>query len=288
MAAIKNFLREQVIFLVVAFVSFSTGPAIATAQEYNPLPFAEPLSVSRGNVMPSDPDAVYLSDDDICTLATVEWGWSDCSGMDAMILSQFPDIDITIVDEPDTSGFVEFDDWNSDERQAVIDDIETSLRTGMRAQGERLGIDISFDGWAVYPTLDTDNQMMYYATSSIWDGEPSLNIEATVFDRRGYVRFRIVPWDANPTEAQVKNMIVRTLGQYEPREGEGYASFITGDRVAAVGAVGVLAALAGIQYSKGAATGIIAVALLFLKKAWFLLLLPFFWLKNLFKRKDPK
>ena len=119
-----------------------------------------------------------------------------------------------------------------------------------------------------------------------WDGDSVINIEASVFDRSGYVTFSLVPCATDITEASVRKMIVDVLDQYEPTEGQSYASFVSGDRVAAVGAVGVLAALAGIPYSKGATGGIIAMALLFLKKAWFVLLSPIFWLKNLFKRKD--
>ena len=52
-----------------------------------------------------------------------------------------------------------------------------------------------------------------------------------------------------------------------------------------MGAVGVLAALVGVKYGKAAATGLIAVALLFLKKAWFLLLIPLVFLKKLFSGK---
>lgn len=267
MQKLKKFAREQIIFLTVAFVSFATQPAIVRAQDVNPLPFTEAQSVSRGSVTPASKDAIYLTTKDACTIATYDWGWESCETLDALIWSQLPDIDTTVIEKPDTSGYVEFDDWDSDEKDAIVADIEESLRIGLAEQGRALGVDISFTGWSVYPTLNTEKQMMYYATNSLWNGEQNVNIEASVFDRRGYVRFKIVPVATQVTPAEVETMITQTLAQYQPAPGESYASFASGDKIAAVGAVGVLAGLAGLQYGKGAATGILAVALLILKKA---------------------
>lgn len=72
---------------------------------------------------------------------------------------------------------------------------------------------------------------------------------------------------------------------YKTNASQGYAEFVTGDKVAAVGAVGVLATLVGVKYSKGIAAWLFVVGLAFAKKAWFLILLPLFWLKNLFRKK---
>jgi uncharacterized membrane-anchored protein len=285
MQKLKNFAREQVILMTVAFISFSTQPAIVWAQDVNPLPFTEPLSVSRGSVTPASKGAIYLTPQDACTIATYDWGWESCDSLDAVIWSQLPDIDTTVIEKPDTSGYVSFDDWDGDEKDDVIADIEETLRVGLAEQGRALGTDISFTGWSVYPTLNTDKQMMYYATNAMWGGRQNVNIEATVFDRRGYVRFKIVPVATEVTPVEVEAMITKALAQYQPATGESYAAFTSSDKIAAVGAVGVLAGLAGLQYGKGAATGIFAVALLILKKAWFLLLLPFIWLKGLFSRK---
>ncbi|MFG5383040.1 DUF2167 domain-containing protein [Yoonia sp. R2-816] len=284
MPKLKQFLREQVIFLTVAFISFSAQPAIVWAQEINPLPFTEPLNASRGSVTPTLNNATYLTDGDICTVTIQIWGWSSCNEVDTMILGQFPGVDTTLILKPDSSGFVAFDDWEGDEKNAVIADIEDSERQGMAAQGQALGIDIRFAGWSVYPTLNHEKQMMYYATDAIWDGEKSINITATVFDRRGYVEFLIIPSATQITPEETEAMITKVLSRYEPAQGQEYTAFAEGDKVAAVGAVGVLAALAGVQYGKGPLAALMATALLILKKAWFVLLLPFIWLKGLFSR----
>ena len=83
----------------------------------------------------------------------------------------------------------------------------------------------------------------------------------------------------------MKDIVAAATAAYVPKLGDSYAEFTSGDRVAGYGAVGVLATMLGVKYGKAATAGLIAAALLFLKKAWFLLLLPLFWLKNLFRRK---
>lgn len=63
-------------------------------------------------------------------------------------------------------------------------------------------------------------------------------------------------------------------------DGNRYADFDPSiDKVAAVGIGGPIA---GKVLAK---TGFLAVALIFLKKFWFLALLPLIWLKNLFTRR---
>ena len=269
MKQIYSFIREQLAFMAVAIFVFSGVPAILPAQEVNPLPFVAPLSVSRGNVTPAYDYATYLTQSDICSIVMQDWGWRDCTGVDAFVAYQFPDIYATLVYAPNSDGFVSFDDWDTDEKTEVIAQIETELRRSLREQGAVLGVPISFDGWVVYPSLNKERGFMYYATSSVWDGDKTVNINATVFDRRGHVKFLIVPDVETLSPAAAEEMILRVLDQYEPRESETYASFSSGDKVAAVGAVGVLAGLAGLKYSKSAG-GILVILLLILKKAWFL------------------
>lgn len=270
--------------MAVAIFVFSGVPAILPAQEVNPLPFTEPLNVSRGSVMPAYDQSSYLSPDDSCSILTLEWGWSNCAGVDGFVVYQFPDVYATVIYSPNSDGFVSFDDWDTDEKTEVISEIEASLHQSFATQGAALGVDISFDGWVVYPSLNKERGFMYYATGSVWDGVKTVNINATVFDRRGHVEFLIVPDVEAMTESEVEEMIIRVLDQYKPTANETYASFASGDKVAAVGAVGVLAGIAGLKYSK-AAGGLMVAVLLILKKAWFLLLIPFVYLKNLFARK---
>lgn len=278
------------IFLVVSFLVFSSEPSIVYAQGSDPYSFTEPLTVSRGRLMPSSQDAIKMPRDEMCDLVMTEWGWAGCDKLDAMVVFFTPKIDTLLIDKPNTSGYVKLEDWDSDEREDVISSIEDHLRASLKAQAERSGQKITFDGWRVYPTLNHAKKYMYYATDIGWNGEPSINVKAVVFDRRGFVAFSIVPVDSTMTEPQMVSIINNVLDKYKPTGQNEYTSFVSGDKVAAVGAVGVLATLAGVKYGKGAATGLFVGLMLLLKKGAFLLLVPLFWIggwiKRLFKKSE--
>ncbi|WP_370212464.1 DUF2167 domain-containing protein [Roseovarius sp.] len=284
----RNFLnailRENLIFLVVSFLIFSSEPTIVYAQGGNPYAFTEPLTVSRGKLMPSSPEAIKIPHNEMCELVKTEWGWESCDTVDAMVVLFTPQIDNLMIDKPDTSGYVKLDDWDSAEREDVISSIEDHLRASLKAQGERSGQKITFDGWRVYPTLNADKKYMYYATDIGWNGESSINVKAVAFDRRGFVAFSIVPVDSDMNEPQMVATINAVLDKYQPKAQEEYSAFSSGDKVAAVGAVGVLASLLGVKYGKGAATGLLFVLTLLLKKAWFILLFPLYWVWGWIKR----
>ncbi len=287
---INTLLRENTIFLLVSFLVFSSEPAILYAQSDNPYAFTEPLTVSRGSLMPSSPNAEKVPHDEMCNIVTTEWGWADCDNVDTMVFFFTPEIDTLMIDKPDTSGYVELDDWETDEREEVISSIEEHLHASLEDQSKRAGMAVTFEGWRVYPTLNADKKYMYYAQDIGWDGEIAINVTAVVFDRRGYVTFSIIPADSDMNETEMVASINHVLDKYHPNAEEDYASFVTGDQVAAVGAVGVLASLVGVKYSKGAIAGIIAALTLLVKKAWFILLVPvlwiFGWAKRLFGRSD--
>lgn len=283
-------MRENMIFLVVSFIVFSSEPAILHAQEVNPYAFTEPLTVSRGKLMPLSQEAIKMPRDEMCDLVKNEWGWAGCEAVDVMVFLFTPEIDTLMIDKPDTSGYVKLDDWETDEREEIISSIEDHLRASLKAQGERSGKDITFDGWRVYPTLNAEKKYMYYATDIGWDGESSINVKAVVFDRRGFITFTIVPTVSEMNESQMVATINTVLDKYQPKPQEEYSSFVSGDKVAVVGAVGVLATLAGVKYGKGAATGILVGLALLFKKAAFLLLIPLLWvgswIKRLFRKSE--
>ena len=105
---------------------------------------------------------------------------------------------------------------------------------------------------------------MVYATDSTSNGELVTNIKATVFDRRGYVVFPIVPLGTTLTDLEIREMVDATLTSYVPVPDDTHASFVSDDKVAA--AIGVLATLVKVKFGKAAVGGLLAAALLFLKK----------------------
>ena len=159
----------------------------------------------------------------------------------------------------------------------------------MKEQSERLHKKLVPQGWLVYPTLDQGKAYMYYALVIDWDGQKEINIKASLFDRSGYVPFLIVPERSDMTAAEVEAVTTRMLAAYTSDPETSYFDFKSGDKVAAVGAVGVLATLMGIKLGKVAAFGLLATLLAIGKKFLIVLVaVPLLALRRLFRRRDRR
>jgi uncharacterized membrane-anchored protein len=283
-------IRDNVVFILISVMAFLSEPAIVQAQEspYNPVNFTEPLNLYRGKISPVSPDSLYFDKKDRCDLLMKEWGWSSCDGIEAMIIGLAPGIDTVMIETPNSDGYVKLDDWENGDRKAEIKSIWNDFVDGAHEQGKALGQRIEPVRWYVYPTLNEEKSYLYYAILIDWDGEMVINAKASLFDRQGYVPFRIIPDDSSLPEAELQRLVEVSLNAYQPEAQQSYLDFENGDKVAAVGALGVLATLVGVKYGKAAATGLLAIGLILLKKAWFLILLPFVFLKNLIFGKKEK
>ena len=273
--------RDNIAFILISGAAFLSEPAIVQAQDipYSPLNFTEPLSLYRGKISPASPDAVYLDDKDLCDLLKNEWGWQSCDGIEAMNFGLAPGTGTVMIEEPNSEGFVKFDDWIDADRQDEIDAISNDSVAGSKAQGAAPGESIVAVKWHVYPTLNKDKSYLYYAILIDWEGEMVINAKASLFDRQGHIPVRVIPDSSELSEAELQRLVEISLGAYEAEAKQAYFDFQDGDKIAAVG---VLAALVGVKYGKAAATGVIAILPLFLRKAWLLLLIPLVFLKKLF------
>lgn len=250
---------------------------------YTTQQFEEALKYGRGSFYPLYEQASYLSKELSCSLVKAEWGWNTCDGLEFLVVTPSPSVDTVVLETPNSDGYVSYTDWDSSDRDEEIDTIWSQLVANTEAQSEVLGVKITAEKWLVYPTLDKKNNYLYYATLLNWDGQPTVNVKASLFDRRGYASFNLIPMNAASSPEQLKAMIDETLEAYKPNVTESYASFVQGDKVAEHGTLGVLAALVGVKYGK---TALLAL-LPFLKKFWFVFLLPFVFLKDrIFGRKD--
>jgi len=284
--ALRRHLRENLVLVLVSVAAFLTQPALAQTQpSYSPVNFTDTLKLSRGSLTPISPGGVYLEGDDRCRYVKAEYGWSDCLGIEALIFEPAEDIDTLMARTPTDDGYVSFDDWDREDRDEEIAAIWEGLEEGLEQQGEALGVVIRPIKWAAYPTLNKQKAYMYYAHVIEWDGVRQISVEATLFDRRGYQSFGFVPVAETVSEADIRAMVERTIAAYRSEPGAAYVDFRDGDKVAAVGAIGVLATVMGVKYGKGALAGILAAAFLFLKKAWFVLLAPIYLFRRIFKRR---
>lgn len=285
-------IRENLLFLIISFIAFNQNIALVRAQEYeyNPHSLNQSLNLARGVLAPNINAGFYLDYEDSCHLVQKEWGWSKgaCAAIDKIVLIPVKGVDTLIIGKPNSEGFVSFTDWESSDREDEIKLIWEQLEESVVAQSKRSGKSITSDGWFVYPTLNRNKSYMYYGTIVSWESEKTINLTVSKFDRSGYIEFQIVPDDSNLTKLEAASLISNVMEQYTPSVNQSYSQFVTGDKVAAVGVIGVLASLVGVKYGKGALAGIFAFLLLIAKKAWVLILIPFYYFKKLIADRKNK
>ncbi|MEQ8832651.1 MAG: DUF2167 domain-containing protein [Alphaproteobacteria bacterium] len=284
-------IRDNILFLIATAIVYLNSPTIVPAQQnpYNPINFTQALILSRGSLIPASPQSVYLNHEETCKLLQQESGWdsSDCPFIENIVIQQIPGIDSTIIMKPNSDGFVSFEDWTSETAKEAIDEIWESFVEGSLAQTKKIGVEIKPIKWIITPYLDKEKSYLYYAFLLQWGQEQIINVKASKFDRLGYVEFQFVPEKVTFSEAELTTLVEQTLATYTPSQHQSYDSFTTGDKVASVGALGVLATLVGVKYGKAAASGALALLLVFAKKLWFLVFLPFIWIgRKLFHKKS--
>lgn len=282
----RECIKENIVLICISFTFFLTEPAItkANVQDYNPVNFTKPLSLSRGKIIPTSRGGAYLPRNQSCRYIQEQWGWdsSSCESIENIIFQPRPGIDTLSIDKPNDDGFVSFDDWG-DNAAETIDEIWDQYVEGSKAQSRKLGVSIVPQKWLVYPTLDKRKSYMYYAILVNWDGEPVVNADAALFDRYGYVNFTVIPENSNISEKTLQRLVESVLSSYTPKKKNAYFDFQDGDKVAAVGALGVLATLVGVKYGKGFFAATIGLVLALLKKFWVLIFLaPAALIKKLF------
>jgi uncharacterized membrane-anchored protein len=274
----KSFMNN-VAMIVIAHVFTFTGPAIVhAAWDYQTVNFTQPIRAERGEISPTGPDAIYLSDEEGCRLAKTEWGWAACKGLERIVFGGAPMIDTVLYNEPVSEGYVQLNDFFASGAQDEIEAMGQQLKESHAEQSKRTGRNIQFLGWRLFPKADQGKNLIYYAYNSSWDGQQQINVKATLLDRYGYVVIDIVPRSTELTENKIKDVVDQAIGSYKPDPVASYSAFEEGDKVAAYGGLGVLATVLGVKYGKVATAGLLALAAIFLKKGGFLLAVPLIWL----------
>jgi uncharacterized membrane-anchored protein len=139
---------------------------------------------------------------------------------------------------------------------------------------------VTLVGWASPPTYDTVNKRLHWA-KELQFGEATsrtLNYDVRFLGREGvFVMSYIATMDQLP---EIKQSLDEVLNLASFAEGKRYADYLPGvDTAATIGIGGLIAGKAAIK------TGLLAVALVALKKFGFLLLLPVIWLWRFVRSK---
>lgn len=170
-------------------------------------------------------------------------------------------------------GFLQTDDW---EEHIDADEMLAELKAGtaetnkIREAGHP---SLYIDQWVQPPFLDKTHAIIYWAIKGhTSENQSFINAKALKLGRKGYTE---IVWSGSPEQfSDAETVLAPVIASYTYNDGFKYQDFVPGtDTVAAMGAGALVYKLATGKVA--AKAGFLAVALLFAKKFWFVLFLPF-------------
>jgi len=184
-------------------------------------------------------------------------------------------------------GYVKLDDWEDVNADKFIKQLRDDSKEGNKIRAENNMPTVERMEWITEPTLNRLKNSVYYALDVYFsDGESSVNASLLLLGRHGYTEVSYTG-EPNYFRENKETILTHIVENYSFVEEKKYSNFTTGDKVAAAGIGGLLAASLGIKAFKA---GGIAALLLILKKAWFIIFIPFVfawgWIKRLFTRNS--
>ena len=184
-------------------------------------------------------------------------------------------------------GYVKLDDWEDVNADKFIKQLRDDSKESNKFRAENNMPTVERMEWITEPTLNRLKNSVYYALDVYFsDGESSVNASLLLLGRHGYTEVSYTG-EPNYFRENKETILTHIVENYSFVEEKKYSNFTTGDKVAAAGIGGLLAASLGIKAFKA---GGIAALLLILKKAWFIIFIPFVfawgWIKRLFTRNS--
>ncbi len=181
----------------------------------------------------------------------------------------------------DDIGYVSDEDASDYDYDELLETMKKDTREASKYRIENGFGSIELIGWAAQPHYDTVERKLHWAKELEFGGDAenrTLNYNLRVLGRKGVLVQNFI---AGMDQVDVVSAALPDIAAMTSfTSGNTYAEFDPEiDKVAAVGIGGLIA---GKVLAK---TGFLAIALVFLKKFWFLIFIPLVALKGLFTRK---
>jgi uncharacterized membrane-anchored protein len=168
---------------------------------------------------------------------------------------------------------------------ALLKELSKATESANSERRKRGWDELHVAGWAVTPNYNRDTKRLEWATILDSSNGRGVNFFTKVLGRRGHTSVQLVSSADGLTGAE--SSLNSVLGGFKYKEGEGYADFRPGDKVAEYGlAAMVLGGAAAVATKKGlwgVLAGFFAAAWKFLAAA---VIGGLAWLKSLFKKKE--
>ncbi len=170
------------------------------------------------------------------------------------------------------SGHVKDEDKDDLDAEDLLETLEDGVDAGNDERKRRGWATFELAGWHKPPFYDPKTNNLTWATIIRAEGEDSINWSTRLLGRTGTMHVELV---ASPQSIRtIMPDFEELMSGFEYVEGQRYAEFRSGDRVAEYGLAALVAGGAGVVAAK---TGLLA-------KFWKVLIIPFLALAALFKK----
>jgi uncharacterized membrane-anchored protein len=141
------------------------------------------------------------------------------------------------------SGHVDDGERNSLDANAILKSLQEGNRAGNEERRQRGWSTLDLEGWHQSPFYDAATNNLTWATKLTSDGERVINHSVRLLGRTGLMSAQLV--DGSDTIDAATTEFNAVLKTYAYSDGQRYAQFMPGDRVAAYGLSALIAGGAG-------------------------------------------
>ena len=196
-----------------------------------------------------------------------------------------PDLDWFVVFFFDDIGYVKDDEKDELDANKMAESIRAGLKQSNEVRVSRGVSALHFDGWAIEPRYNDETKQLEWATRLRSDGGTNVNYNTRVLGRKGVMRVILVT-DTDKLQS-VLPVYQGVMAGFTYTDGEQYAQYEQGDKIAQYG---LIALVAGGATAVAAKTGLLAGLFLLLKKGGKFILVGLAaigaWVMNLFRKRD--
>ena len=180
-------------------------------------------------------------------------------------------------------GYIDDSDWQKLDSDDLMKDVIESTTEGNEMRAANGVAAVNVKGWVEEPTYDRSRDVVRYIIEAESEGESILNSVALKLGREGFTRITLASPAGIPSEAS--NTLTAVLDSHSFDDGFLYSDYEPGNRMAGIGLASLVALTAGSKNGKGIAAGLMATLLIFAKKLWFVIFLPFVFLWGKIKQR---
>jgi len=176
--------------------------------------------------------------------------------------------DFTVFFEFNSVGYVKDDDKDKLDANKLLDSIKRGTEAGNKERVKAGNPPLEIIGWDMPPRYDEKTHNLEWSIRAKSAGEEILNYNTRLLGRKGVMEVVLV---VDPENLQATLPLFRqALTGYSFQGGQSYAEYRSGDKVAKYGLAALVVGGAAVGAAK---LGLFAGLLVFLKKAWKLVVL---------------